>query len=234
MMLPCASTTTSAVLPAGVDAELAVRRLTRLARSPSPSPGPDPIRPLLAATPCSRCATAIPPSGNCTFGPISGNSRVCGRAIFGSSPPPSRYTRFGLSAKMPRAPPYVHFSWPGSVLRSCGHPSTTSYGPETSCAPMASGTAENAVPGAAAAGAAADGMSRPPSGMPAARPTTSANATAAVLLMPSLCAWTCGAVRSISAGRPPWQCRPSRRLPPAPDRRARRSVQRHRWFPHRC
>ena len=51
---------------------------------------------------------------------------------------------------------------------------------------MASGTAENAVPGAAAAGAAADGISRPPSGMPAARPITSANAAVVVLLMPSL------------------------------------------------
>src|SRR6185436_20011551 len=110
--------------------------------------------------------------------------------MFGNSPPPSRKTRFGLSAKIPRAPPYVHFSWPGSVLRSCGHPSTTSYGPETSSAPMAAGTAEAAAPVPAPAASAAGGVDedagiiRPPSGMPAARPTTSANTAVAVLLMP--------------------------------------------------
>src|SRR5688572_13814716 len=55
-----------------------------------------------------------------------------------------------------------------------------------SCAPMASGTAENAGPVAAAAGAAAGPISLPPNAMPAARPTTTATATVAVLLMPSL------------------------------------------------
>ena len=62
----------------------------------------------------------------------------------------------------------------------------------------------------------------------------STNATSNRRLMgPSLCGFIRGPF-FISAGRRPWQCRPLRRLPPAPDRRARRSVQRHRWFPHRC
>src|SRR4051812_34448774 len=85
---------------------------------------------------------------------------------------------------MPRAPPNVHLSCPGSVLRSLGQPGTTSYGPATSSAPIAFATAENGAP--AAAGSAADGIIRPPSGIPTARPTRSANAIVAVFLMPLL------------------------------------------------
>src|SRR5262245_55908889 len=109
--------------------------------------------------------------------------------MFGNSPPPSRYTRFGLSAKMPRAPPYVHFSWLGSVARSLGQPSCTSYGPEMSSAPIAVVTAAAVVAaaGAAAASSARVGIRRLPSGTPAARPTAKAKRTVAPLLMtPSL------------------------------------------------
>src|SRR5262245_23629556 len=109
--------------------------------------------------------------------------------MFGNSPPPSRYTRFGLSAKMPRAPPYVHFSWLGSVARSLGQPSCTSYGPEISSAPIAVVTAAAVVAaaGAAAASSARAGIRRLPSGTPAARPTAKAKRTVAPLLMtPSL------------------------------------------------
>src|SRR6185503_5014380 len=98
-------------------------------------------------------------------------------------PPPSRYTRFGLSAKMPRAPPKVHFSWPGSVLRSFGHPSTTSYGPEMSSAQMASATALADVRVVAVSASALGGIRRPPSEMPTARPATRDNTTINVLLI---------------------------------------------------
>src|SRR6185503_15790064 len=110
---------------------------------------PDPPAPGGVAWLALRHGT--PPTGNWTLGPTSEYCLTSGRLRFGSSPPPSRYTRFGLSAKMPRAPPYVQPSCPGSVLRSFGQPATTSYGPDTSCTPMASGTAENAVAVVAAA-----------------------------------------------------------------------------------
>jgi hypothetical protein len=126
-----------------------------------------------------------PGTGNCTFGPMSGRSRTGGRLMFGNSPPPSRKIRFGLSAKMPLAPPYVHFSWPGSVLRSFGQPSCTSYGPEISSAPMAIGTALYETGGAdAAVWASAGGLnSRLLAAMPTATPTANDNPTVTVLLM---------------------------------------------------
>src|SRR5262245_20004897 len=103
--------------------------------------------------------------------------------MFGNSPPPSKYTRFGLSAKIPRAPPYVHFSWPGSVLRSFGQPSTTSYGPETSSAPMAPGTALNEVRSVVVCAAAGEFTKRPPTAMPTARPTANVKRIVIVLLI---------------------------------------------------
>src|SRR5215472_17507408 len=124
-----------------------------------------------------------PGMGNCTLGPISVSNLVGGRRIAGNSPPPSRNTRFGLSAKMPRAPPYVHFSWPGSVARSFGHPSTTSYGPEMSCAPMAPGTALNEAGVAAVCASAAGFISRLPPAMPMTTPTASADTRVTVLLI---------------------------------------------------
>src|SRR5436190_511669 len=149
MMLPSASTTT--------------RQCSQRASVPnSRNGGDDPLHisvPLAGSEPEAPPAGGAavfalrqgsPASGNWTFGPISGNSLVSGRGRFGNSPPLSKYTRFGLSAKMPRAPPKVNFSWPGSVLRSFGQPGTTSYGPETSSAPIAPGTAENPAVGAGA------------------------------------------------------------------------------------
>src|SRR5258708_37079696 len=102
--------------------------------------------------------------------------------MFGNSPPPSRNTRFGLSAKMPRAPPYVHFSWPGSVARSLGHPSCTSYGPEMSSAPMAPGTALNEA-GVAAVWASAGGfLKRQAPAAPHTSPLAHSNPTGDVFL----------------------------------------------------
>src|SRR6188508_3359498 len=61
-----------------------------------------------------------PFTGYCTLGPTSGYIFAAGRGMAGSSAPPSRNTRFGLSANTPRAAPYVHFSCPGSVAISFG------------------------------------------------------------------------------------------------------------------
>ena len=173
-----------AMLPTGSRRRARDTAATRPSTAPCPSRGPDrSLRPL-AASRCSRCATAGRREE--TARSVRSRERVASAAarIFGSSPPPSRYTRFGLSAKMPRAPPYVHFSWPGSVLRSLGQSATTSYGPETSWAPMAFGTAANVARDCASAGSSNDGSSRPPNGMPRARPTASASTMVAVLLMP--------------------------------------------------
>jgi hypothetical protein len=145
----------------------------RRARSPSLLPGPDQSRPLLAATPCSRCATAIPQAETAR----SGQSRETAVSADGRSSatrPHRAERRDSDSRRRCRARRHTSISRdPGSVLRSCGHPSTTSYGPDTSCAPMAFGTAANAALGAAA-GAESGGPNRPPSGMPSARPTMSA------------------------------------------------------------
>src|SRR4030095_10600368 len=84
---------------------------------------------------------------------------------------------------MPRAPPYVHFSWPGSVLRSFGQPSATSYGPDTSSAPMALGTALNEVSSVVVCAAAGEFTKRPPSAMPTPRPTASVKRIVIVLLI---------------------------------------------------
>src|SRR4051812_748358 len=98
----------------------------------------------------------------------------------GNSEPPSRNIRFGLSAKMPRAAPYVHFSWPGNVAISLGQFACTSYGPETSCAPIAPGTALN--DGGAAVCASAGDVSRSLAAQPTITPTAIDNPIATVLL----------------------------------------------------
>src|ERR1700722_4967647 len=55
--------------------------------------------------------------------------------------------RLGFSAKTLSPAPYVHFSFPGSVLTSFGQPFTTSYAPVRSSPPTAPATAANPIPG---------------------------------------------------------------------------------------
>lgn len=57
--------------------------------------------------------------------------------------------RLGLSAKTLLPAPYVHFSFPGSVLTSFGQFFSTSYALVKSCQPTIPGTAANPVPGLA-------------------------------------------------------------------------------------
>src|SRR5262245_7164662 len=84
---------------------------------------------------------------------------------------------------MLRAPPYVHFSCPGRVLRSFGHPGTTSYGPDTSSAPIAPGTALNEAGRAAVWAATGESMKRLSMIMPKARPTASVNTMVTLLFI---------------------------------------------------
>ena len=76
-MLPCASTTTRPALPAGVDPELTVRRRRRAPDAPFLFRGLCPTSPPGGAA-VFALRHGSPPTGNCTFGPISGGRRVWG------------------------------------------------------------------------------------------------------------------------------------------------------------
>ena len=173
-----------AVLPAGVDAELAIRRRRA-------SPDLHPLRRVLtrSAAPWRRRRVRVAPRQ-------SRERKLHVRTDLGKQPRlRTRDLRQLAAAEQIHAiralgedaaraairpllvageraeilrPPFDHLVRARDVLRADG----VRHGGERRA-------------GAAAAGAAADGISRPPSGMPAARPTTSANAAAAVLLMPS-------------------------------------------------
>ena len=86
-----------------------------------------------------------PATGKLMLGPSCGSKAALGGAIFGSSPR-RHINAIRLSAKTLSPAPYVHFSFPGRVLTSCGQFLTSRRGLQSFRA-QGSGTAANPAPG---------------------------------------------------------------------------------------
>ena len=172
-----------AVLPAGVHAELAIRRLSpssfdSLRRIPA---GPA----VAGSAVCVALRHGTPPMGNCTLGPTSGKPRLRPREVrqLAAREQVHAIRVLGEDALRRAGGPLLVARQRADILRPARHDFVRA---RDSCAPMAPGTARNAGAGRRAGADRRRGIRRPPSGMPAARPTARANAIVAVLFMPLL------------------------------------------------